>query len=253
MKASEGRVAIVTGAARPWGLGRAAALGLAGKGCDIVVADVRDDWGEEAAKAIEDSTGQRAIYVNTDVSQRDSVTAMVGRVTAEFGRIDALVNVAGVLIVERIDDIQEDSFSRLVNINLWGTILTCQAVLPQMRNQGGGRIVNTAAAGALRPVKGLGAYAATKGGVITFSKVLATEVARDNVIVVVVSPGPINTAMGSDNPPEHTGEARASLGMVHDRMLSPEDVAEDIVFAATEAGMTLTGQTLQSNGGFLMV
>src|SRR5215472_15431074 len=112
------RVAIVTGAARPWGLGRCTALGLAAKGLDIAVVDFRDDWGTDAVNAIKEKHGRNAIYVRADLRQRSDIHAMVERVLREFGRIDVLVNVAAIGLGERVEDMKEETYEQ---IWCWGT------------------------------------------------------------------------------------------------------------------------------------
>ena len=250
--ASKSPVAIVTGAARPWGMGRAAAMGLAEKGMDIVVADIRDEWGEEAANTIKGETGQNALYIRTDVSQRSSVQSMVARTVKEFGRIDVLANIAGIVMQLRLEDATEENFDRIININLRGTLLTCQAVIPTMRKQKSGHIVNTASGGAVKPHIGLGLYSATKAGVVMISKTLAWELAADGIVVTTVAPGPMATAMGSDEAPTEEYVQSMNSGAIPypwGRPLYGKEVADVVVFAATVPSHALTGQTLHANGG----
>lgn len=250
---SQNKVAIVTGAARPWGLGRSTALGLARMGLDVVVADIRDDWGRDAEQAIQRETGRRALYVKTDVSQRRSVEAMVDRVAKELGRIDALCNVAAVVANERVEQMKDETFDHVMNINLRGTCLTCQAVIPLMRQQMGGRIVNVSSGASVQPLKGLAAYAASKAGVNMFSKVLAWEVARYGIVVTVVAPGRMVTQMGGDTGPAQEEYSQEVRGFPFLRALHPDEVAGVIVYAATNPSHVLTGQTLHANGGAYMV
>jgi NAD(P)-dependent dehydrogenase (short-subunit alcohol dehydrogenase family) len=168
--ANSKRVAIVTGAARPWGLGRCTAMGLAAKGFDIAVADMRDDWGEEAAAAIRRETETKAAYVKTDLRQRSYIEAMVARVIREFGRIDVLANVAAICPSERIEDLKEETYERVFRTNFLGTAFCCQAVLKQMRSQKSGHIVNIASGGAITPYAGLALYGAAKAAVINSAR-----------------------------------------------------------------------------------
>lgn len=250
---NNGKVAIVTGAARPWGLGRATAMMLAEKGYNIAVADLRDDWAQEAVKSIQGETGRKAVYVKTDISKPASSRAMADQVVKQLGRIDALCNVAGIVRQERLDQIKEETLDAILNINLKGTIFNCQAVLPHMRKVGGGRIVNVASGSAVQPLKGQSAYAASKAGVVIFSKILAWEVARDNIAVVTVAPGNMNTNMGGEAGPSQNDEERASRATPFLRAMSPKDVAEVIVFAVTSTHPALHGQTLHANAGAYMV
>jgi NAD(P)-dependent dehydrogenase (short-subunit alcohol dehydrogenase family) len=249
----QNKVAIVTGAGRRWGMGWQIATGLAQNGLDIAVADIREDWGKESAESIKAETGRRAIFVKTDVSNRASVKAMVAAVSKELGRIDALVNDAAICPRVMVDDITDEHFDQVINVNLRGTMLTCQAVVPQMRKQGGGRIVNIASGGALQPIRGLSIYSASKAAVISFSKILASEVARDNIVVTIVAPGVMHTAMGSESAPTQEEFDRQGAHQLFKRPLYPSEVAEVVVYAATHPTHVLTGQTLHANGGGYMV
>ena len=195
------QVAIVTGAARPWGMGRATALGLARKGFDIVVADIREDWGGEAVEAIQAETGRRSVFISTDVSKKASAEALMRQTEASLGRIDVLANVAGVMVRERVEAITEEGADRIIAINLRGLMLMCQAVIPAMKRVGGGRIVNVSSGGAFQPLKGTAVYSATKAGVIAFTKVLAWEVAPHNIVATTVAPGVVGTNMGGEDGP----------------------------------------------------
>ncbi len=186
---SEQRVGIVTGGGRRWGMGWQIAIGLANQGLDLAIADIREDWGKEAAESIKAETGRRVIFVKTDVSKRDSAQAMAAKVIAEFGRVDVLVNDAAIDPGQPAEDFTDELFDRIMNVNLRGTALCCQAVIPQMRKQNYGRIVNISSGGAVQPVRGLAIYCASKAGVIAYSKVLAREVARDGIVVTVVGAG----------------------------------------------------------------
>src|SRR5271166_5342381 len=150
---SEQRVAIVTGAGRPWGMGRQTALQLAEKGFDVAVVDLREDWGRDAADTIGKQSGRRAIYIKTDISQRADVQAMVARVLAELGRVDVLINNAAIPIGQPIADFTDEMFHRVINVNLLGAMLCSQAVLKPMKDQKYGRIVNIASGAAVKPYK----------------------------------------------------------------------------------------------------
>jgi 2-hydroxycyclohexanecarboxyl-CoA dehydrogenase len=245
------RVAIVTGAARPWGLGRCTATGLADKGFDVAVVDVRDDWGEEAAAAIRREKETRAAYIKTDLRKRAEVEAMVARVIRDFGRIDVLANVAAICPSERIEDMKEETYEQVFRTNFLGTAFCCQAVLKQMRSQKSGHIVNTASGGAITPYQGLALYGAAKAGVIQFSKVLAMEEAKNGIVVTIVAPGPMHTAMGRESGPTEEDLKQLGGSMPLGRPCYPQEVADVIVFAATNPSNVLTGQTLHARGGAL--
>ncbi len=248
---NSGRVAIVTGAGRPWGLGRCTAMGLAEKGLDIAVVDVRDDWGQEAARTIKEERGRNAIYVRTDLRKRSDIESMVARVIRECGRIDVLANVAAICPSESIADMKEETYEQVFRTNFLATAMCSQAVLKQMRSQKGGHIVNVASGGAITPYQGLALYGASKAAIIQFSKVLAMEEAKNGIVVTIVAPGPMHTAMGRESGPTEEDLKQLGAAMPLGRPAYPEEVAEVIVFAATNSSNILTGQTLHARGGAL--
>jgi 3-oxoacyl-[acyl-carrier protein] reductase len=229
------------------------ALGLANQGLDLAIADIREDWGKEAAESIAAETGRRVIFVKTDVSKRASAQAMAAQAIGEFGRIDVLVNDAAIDPGQPAEEFTDELFDRIMNVNLRGTALCCQAVIAQMRKQNYGRIVNIASGGALQPVRGLAIYCASKAGVIAYSKVLAREVARDGIVVTVVAPGVMHTKMGSETGPTEEDFERSGRKQLLKRPLYPSEVADVVVLAATHPSHVLTGQTLHANGGGYMV
>lgn len=247
---NEQRVAIVTGAGRPWGMGRETALQLAQKGYDMAVVDLREDWGREAADIIGKQTGRRAIYIKTDISKRAEVQAMAERVLAELGRIDVLINNAAIPIGQRIEDFTDEIFHKVMNINLLGAMLCSQAVLKPMREQKYGRIVNIASGAAVKPYLGAALYAAAKAGLIAFTRVLALE-AAPHIVVTAVAPGWVNTAMGSESGPTGKDFEMGIQDNPFGRPLYPSEVADVIVYAATNISHALTGQTLHARGGSL--
>lgn len=250
---AEQKVAIVTGAARPWGIGFSVARGMAQAGLDVAIADVREDWGTESAKKISAETGRRAIFVKTDVTSRTSVAAAVGEVVKQLGRIDALANVAGIIISEPMEKMTDEAFDQQINVNLRGTALLCQAVIPHMRAAGGGRIVNIASGAAYQPLLFQTIYSATKAGVVALSRVLARELTRDKIVVTVVAPGATGTAMGKEGAPEPGDFERLERHMPWGRVLEPSEIAGVVVYAATNPSHILTGQVLHCYGGAYMV
>ncbi len=250
---AEQKVAIVTGAARPWGIGFSVARALAEKGLDVAIADLREDWGSESAKKIAAETGRRAIFVKTDVTSRASVAAAIAQVVKELGRIDALANVAGIIILESMEKMTDEGFDKQINVNLRGTALCCQAVIPHMRAVGGGRIVNIASGAAYQPLLLQTIYSATKAGVVALSRVLARELTRDKIVVTVVAPGATGTAMGKEGGPEPGEFERLERHMPWGRVLEPSEIAGVVVYAATNPSHILTGQVLHCYGGAYMV
>ncbi|HKD67240.1 MAG TPA: SDR family oxidoreductase [Candidatus Binataceae bacterium] len=244
------RVAIVTGAGRPWGMGRQTALQLAEKGLDVAVVDLREDWGRDAAEIIARQTSRRTLYIKADISKKADVQAMVGKVLAELGRVDVLINNAAIPIGQPIAEFTEETFHKVINVNLLGAMLCSQAVMGQMKEQKYGRIVNMASGAAVKPYKGAALYAAAKAGLIAFTRVLALEAAPE-IVVTAVAPGWVHTAMGSESPPDDRDFERGIQDNPFGRPLWPSEVADVIVYAATSPHHALTGQTLHARGGSL--
>jgi 3-oxoacyl-[acyl-carrier protein] reductase len=245
-----GQVAIVTGAAR--GIGQAAALALAREGADVVIADVGP--GHETVARVRES-GRRALYVPTDVTRRDAVAALVQRTLDEFGRIDILVNNAGTLGRVGIEDTTDAIWERDVNTTLRGSFYCIQAVLPHMKSRGHGKIVNISsvsgkiggvasrAAGADSGRSGP-AYAAAKGGLIALTKWVAKDVGRFGIYVNAIAPGGIDTDMTR-------GYDYGAANFPIPRMGQPQDIAEAVVFLASQAANFITGAVLDVNGGIV--
>jgi 3-oxoacyl-[acyl-carrier protein] reductase len=245
------RVALVTGAAGA--IGSATALALARDGVALALADVRS-----AADAIEGVSrlGTRCIEVPLDVRSLAQVRAAVDETLEAFGRIDILVNVAGVTSFGSSLEIDEVEFERVIGINLKGTFRCCQAVIPTMKAQRHGRIVNLGSVlgkngGNARPwidpneqkASASVAYGASKAAVHALTGYLARELASHGITVNAVAPGPVASAMTTQLPP-----AIRSLIPVG-RMGTPEDVAAAVVFLASEKAGYINGEVLDMNGG----
>lgn len=245
------RVALVTGAAG--GIGGAIARAFAAAGADLCLAD-RDDT--KAVVAAVEERGRRAVAVGLDVTQRREIDAAVQRVLEVFGQLDILVNVAGVVSTGPAATLAEAEWDRVVDINLKGTFLCCQAVIPVMRRQRYGRIINMGSVigkngGNPRPWidpteqerASNVAYGASKAGVHAMTAFLARELAGDGITVNAIAPGPVASAMTKDLP-----VALRTLIPVG-RMGRPEDVADAALFLAGESAAFVTGEVLDVNGG----
>jgi NAD(P)-dependent dehydrogenase (short-subunit alcohol dehydrogenase family) len=229
----QGKVAIVTGAGR--GIGRACALGLAAEGASVVlVARSADEVAEAAAEinARYGSAGVRAFAMPGDVTSEAQVASIVERTLRECGRIDVLVNNAGYAKQLPISELTVPELQRAIDVNLIGTFICCQAVLPTMKQQGSGRIVNVVSGSGKRGTMRRAAYTAAKFGVIGFSQCLQLETRQDGIAVCCVCPGPVDTRMRAENNP---GEDRAKL-------LQPEEIADAVVFAATRGPLTVIAE-----------
>jgi NAD(P)-dependent dehydrogenase (short-subunit alcohol dehydrogenase family) len=228
-----GQVAIVTGAGR--GIGRAAALQLADEGAAIVlVARSIDELAEVEAAIRRRRPGSGdapppALAVPCDVADEGQVRRMAERTLATYGRVDILVNNAGFSRQRPVDEVPLDEWQTALAVNTTGTFLCTRAVLPAMKAQGSGKIINVVSGAGKRGSPRRGAYSAAKFGVIGFSQCLQLEVKDHGISVCCVCPGPVDTAMRAANNP---GEDRR-------RLLAPEDLAEVIVFIATRRGMVV--------------
>ena len=237
----EGKVAVVTGAAS--GFGEGIARRYAKEGARVVLADLNDQMGG----GIADEIG--GTYVHADVSDRDDVRAMVRTAVDVYGRLDTMVNNAGVTHVNRpMLEVGEEEFDRIFEVNVKAIYLAAMEVVPLMREQGGGCIVNTASTAGLRPRPGLTWYNASKGAVITLTKSMAAELGPDNIRVNALCP------VAGDTPllPSFLGantreafEATVPLG----RLSTSEDVARAALWLASDEASFITGVALEVDGG----
>jgi 3-oxoacyl-[acyl-carrier protein] reductase len=251
-----GRVALVTGAGR--GIGQAIAHVLADAGADVAALDLAEP--AETRQLIE-AAGRRALALPADVSRRSDVERAVRTTLDTLGRIDILVNNAGVLERTSLEDLDEATFRREIDVIAHGTLLCTQAVYEPMKRQGGGKIVNIssisgkrggALSGAAESPDQAGAsgrsgpaYAIAKGGVIAFTKWVAKDAGRYGICVNAVCPGPVDTAMTRGFDYNVPSQPIARLGQ-------PRDVAMAVLFLASPMSNYITGQTLNVDGGILM-
>lgn len=239
----DGRVAIVTGGGG--GIGRATCLAFAKEGADIVIPEVNMANAEAASKEIA-ALGRRCIVVETDVADGESVRAMVDKTLKEFGRIDILVNNAGIFSYTRIDACSETEWDRMMAVNLKGPFLCSQAVMETMKSQKFGRIINLGSlAGQVGGLVASAPYSASKAGVMCLTKSFARVLGEYGITVNSIAPGIAATEMAK-NHPDMTDQI--PLGRVAD----PSEVANVILFLASEEGQYITGATLDVNGGIRM-
>jgi 2-hydroxycyclohexanecarboxyl-CoA dehydrogenase len=247
-----GRVALVTGAAR--GIGAAIAERLAQDGVAVAVCDLDGAEAGKVAAGITERHGVAAVGIAVDIADSVAVRAAVARATAELGPVDVLVNNAAVDVIERFVDSTEETWDRIIAVNLRGTITVTRAVLDQMIERGSGRIIHIASDAGRVGSSGEVVYSATKGGVIAFGKALAREVARHAITVNSVCPGPTDTAL--------LGQVAAYSRRMYDatlraiplrRVAEPGDIAGVVAFLASDPAAYITGQTLSVSGGLTMV
>lgn len=245
------KTAVVTGGAR--GIGAAICEALARDGWSIAVCDVNLDTAKETAARLTADHGVKTTAVNVDISSPDQVRKAFAEVEEQLGPITGLVNNAGVDVIKPFVDSTEEEWDRIIAVNLKGTISCCRAVLDGMIERGAGSIVSIASDAGRVGSSGEAVYSATKGGVISFTKTLAREVARNNIRVNCVCPGPTETALLAQvaeySEKLYAGLSRAiPLG----RTAQPEDVAPAVAFLLGEAAGFITGQTLSVSGGLTM-
>jgi 3-oxoacyl-[acyl-carrier protein] reductase len=243
MNALSGRIALVTGASR--GIGRAIALSLAAVGADVAVNyRERADAAAEVVDAIR-ATGRRSIAVRADVSDATAVAGMIETIGRDLGPVDVLVNNAGLAIIRGVDDLTEADFDQTIAVNLKSAFLCTRAVLPHMRAQGWGRIVNISS-GAARGAGGVGVhYNASKAGMEGLTRGYAARLVKDGITVNAVSPSLIETDMVRSG--VASSPARIPLG----RFGTSEEVAQAVLMVIGNGYMT--GQTIQLNGGMSFI
>ncbi|HXF91501.1 MAG TPA: 3-oxoacyl-[acyl-carrier-protein] reductase [Nitrospiraceae bacterium] len=242
-----GKVAIVTGAAQ--GIGRAVAEELARDGADVVVADLDPGRSQETVASVE-KLGRRALNVKVNVADFNEVKAMVDQVLKAWGKVDVLVNNAGITRDALLLRMKEEDWNLVLQVNLNGTFHCTKAVLQPMTKQRYGRIVNIASIVGVMGNVGQANYAASKAAVIGFTKTVAREYASRNVTVNAVAPGFIDTAMTQGLPADvkETLQKQIPLG----RLGRPEDIAAAVRFLVSEEAAYITGHVLHVNGGMLM-
>lgn len=241
------KVALVTGAAR--GLGQAIALKLAEAGADLALCDLKAEWVEETAEKVK-ALGRRAECYGVNVADGESVNEGIKAITKDFGKIDVLVNNAGITKDGLMMRMSEDDWDAVLNVNLKGTFLCTKAAMRGMMKQRSGTIVNIASVIGLMGNAGQANYAASKGGVIAFSKTVAKELASRNVRCNAVAPGFIRTAMTDALEEDVQNKMKELIPL--SRFGEPEDVANVVLFLASDASAYVTGQVISTCGGMVM-
>ena len=247
MGALDGKKAVVTGAAR--GIGRTIAEELARQGADVALCDLKEEWLSETAQAVR-GLGREACCCAVDVSNAAGVNETVAKILAAFGRIDVLVNNAGITRDQFIIRMSDEDWDSVLAVNLKGPFLFTRAAARAMMKQRSGSIVNIASIIGLIGNAGQCNYAASKAGLIALTKSAAKELAGRNVRVNAVAPGFIETKMTEVLPQDVRDKMMGAIPL--QRFGAPDDVAKAVLYLAGEASAYVTGQVLSVNGGMLM-
>lgn len=239
-----GKSALITGGGN--GIGRAAAQAFAREGAQVAVADFRTESADETVAMIQEADGQ-AIPLSGDVGDEASVGGMVAGAVDAFGRIDVLLNCAGGGSTRdgAVTELDLDEFWRTIRVDLFGTLLCCRRVIPEMQRIGGGSIINIASLRAVIGTEGADAYTASKGGVLAMSRAMAMQWARHNIRVNVMAPGVVLTERVAAFIKEDNPIYQKSLLGPSD----PEDVANLALYLASDESRKVTGAVLRIDGG----
>ena len=242
------KVALVTGSSR--GIGRATALRLAADGFDIIVNYNRS--GKQAMQVVDaiKGKGRKAVAIKADVSKWREAKALVDKSIEALGRLDVLVNNAGIYLRTVLEDLTPEEWDRRVATNLSSVFYCTRAALPALKKSGSGRIINISSEDGFKGADRNSEYAASKAGIIGFTKAAAQELAKYNVMVNAIAPGPVDTDMLAGDTPKRKRQRAKEIPL--GRLGTPEDVAAVVSFLASKDSDWMTGATIHVNGGSIM-
>jgi 3(or 17)beta-hydroxysteroid dehydrogenase len=245
------KVALVTGCAG--GLGRAQALLLAKEGAVVMATDIEENAVERLAEEIK-SQGGRATHAKLDVTREEEWNVIIGRILRDFGKLDVLVNNAGVILYKKIEDTSLTEWRRLMSVNLDGVFLGVKCAIKAMKANGSGSIINIASVAGLIGNPDAAAYHASKGGVRSFTRAAAIECSKAgygyNIRINSIYPGVINTAMADDLKKDEAKLRTALSWHAMGHFGEPEDVAYGVLYLASDESKFLTGSELVIDGGW---
>jgi NAD(P)-dependent dehydrogenase (short-subunit alcohol dehydrogenase family) len=251
------KIVIVTGGGA--GVGRAAAHAFAEAGARVTIADVNRDTGEETVRKIE-FAGGKGVFVEADISTSAGASKIVSTSVAHFGGIDVLFNNAGIQPIAsyaNAENLSEDVWDQVMAVNVKGAFLMAKNAIPEMKRRGGGVIINNVSVQGLQSQKLVPAYAASKGALLSLTRNLALDYAEHNIRVLAVCPGTVDTPLlwgvARHFFPQDTASAIATLGSKHPlgRVARPEEVAQVVVFLASEGASFMTGSHVCIDGGLM--
>jgi NAD(P)-dependent dehydrogenase (short-subunit alcohol dehydrogenase family) len=251
-----GKAVVITGGAH--GIGRATAMEFAREGAMVAVADIAEDAGRAVAARLSDLGGQ-GLFVLVDVSKGDQCRRVIAETVSAFGGLDVVFNNVGIqppTSYANAEDTSEETWDRIVDVNLKSYFLMAKYAIPELRKRGGGVIVNTASVQGLQSMKGVPAYAASKGGILSLTRQLAVEYAAENIRVLAVCPGTIDTEMVRSVAAIGGGDVEAELkryGASHPigRIGTGQDIANVVLFLASEKASFMTGEYVCIDGGYM--
>jgi len=244
----KGKVAIVTGARR--GIGKGIALRLAKDGAKVIVTDISKEDCEEVVREIE-GLGGEGLALKLDVADEENVKEVMKTVKGKFGRIDILINNAGVFEQAELDKMDTERIDRILSINLKGVILCTKYVIPEMKNQKYGKIVSTASIAGFVGFALSSIYCATKGAIVNMTRELALDLGKYKINVNAVAPGVIETDMTKDMLADEKTKAGLLAGVPYGRVGQPEDIANAVAFLASDESEYITGHTVVVDGGWI--
>jgi NAD(P)-dependent dehydrogenase (short-subunit alcohol dehydrogenase family) len=245
-----GKTAFVTGSAS--GIGRAIATTFAREGACVTVADVDDEGGNETVAQIT-ADGGTAKFIHTDVTSEDSVRAAIEETAGPSGKLEVLVNDAGIVHMAGIVDTKLEDWERVMNVNLRGMFFTCKHAIPYMQKNGGGSIVNVASIGSLVGIMAHAAYNASKGGVVALSRQMAVDYGQNNIRVNCVAPTATDTPLIRKAGANSRALAAIADGHPLRRISEPQDIAWAALFLASDEARAITGQLLPVDAGWTVV
>ncbi len=244
----ENKSVVITGGSR--GIGRACAITFAKHGYNVLVGYNKNKAAAEETLAAVSSYGVKCAAFCADISKRDEARRLISKAMFEFGKIDVLVNNAGIARAALMTDVTEEDFSQLFSTNVGGAFFVSQAAIPEMINEGGGKIINISSMWGQVGASCETLYSSTKAAVIGLTKAMAKELAPSRITVNCVAPGVIDTDMNACYDEDTMEDLREKTPL--SRLGTPEDVANAVYFLASEQADFITGEVIAVNGGFVI-